>query len=359
MKKILVLAMTAILAVGTITPILAANGYENGYDNGYYYNYENGYDDYNGYENGYENGNGYDPYAQATPVLLPVGKVGYITYYADNQLTVRSVKDDEDIIVLNLSEETIIVDAVTGLPASIADRETDRVKAYHAIFTTMSMPPQSPALVIAINLPEDNYSPSYHIIEAVKEYNGDTLLLTVQNGERTIRLNRETTITPHLTRQYIAPEHLKVGDGLLFWYAYAGGEVTADKVIFLHSVPQAEYKAEYVENGYEYDYPTEKYTEPSYSTVESTKNIAEPGTGVMRNGIEFFPVRKLAESAGFNVAWDAAISSAVLTYNTTVVTVANNATTYYVNGAPNTLPAAVIIVDGVMYAPHIFFYAIA
>jgi len=79
----------------------------------------------------------------------------------------------------------------------------------------------------------------------------------------------------------------------------------------------------------------------------------------MRNGIEFFPVRKLAESAGFNVAWDAAISSAVLTYNTTVVTVANNATTYYVNGAPNTLPAAVIIVDGVMYAPHIFFYAIA
>jgi len=365
MKKVLVFALSAVLALGTVMPVFADNG------NGEYAP-ENGYEAtdeyYNGDEVTDEATGAAEQQAELPPLPAAIGIAGYITAYENNQLTVVNQFDEDDVIVLNLNEATVIIDAETGSPAVIADRTGDRVKVYHSAATTRSIPPQSAAFVVAINLPEYSTSPHYHVIEAIEQVDEDTLRLTVDNGGLFITLNRETPLGPHLTRQYIALEHLQVGDTLLFWYEIVAlsfpAQTTATRALWLSA---AEVEAEVVE-------PTEpevvepEITEPEPTpeipvpieeyvpAVEPPVNVTVPGTGVMRDGVEFFPVRALAVEAGFNVAWESATRSAVLTTDSVNISVADKATTFYVNGAVYNLPAAVIIENGVMYAPYSFFY---
>jgi len=365
MKKALIFALSAVLTLGTAAPVLAYNGEDYYPENDYVYDYYN--DDYNGYEddyndyeddyNGYGNGNG-------LPALPPaIGKVGYIDDYdyENNQLTVSCEFDYENVIVFNLNEGTVIIDAVTGEPAVIADRTGDRVKVYHAVFMTMSMPPQSPAYVVAINVPEYGMGPHFHVIEAIDNEDEDTLLLTVSTGGLIITLEREAPLNPHLTRQMVSLEHLNVGDTLLFWYnmvaASYPGQTTATRALWLRSGETATQDEEDYYNYEDYDYSDNDYHETEqYPQIQPPKNIAQPGTGVMRNGVEFFPVRALAVEEGYNVSWDSATSSAILTMGQTIISVANNAKVYYVNGTGNSLSAAVFIENGVMYAPYSFFY---
>jgi hypothetical protein len=396
MKRILVLVLSIVLALGTVTPVLAENGEyapENGYENGNDYNN----DEENGEENDYDND--YEPEEEdedeeeeevveeaeeeeeeeeeAEEVLAPLppafGKVGYIVEYANDQLTINiGTEDEEDILVLNLGEGTVIIDAETGSPAVIADRETDRVKVYHSPIMTMSIPPQSPALVVALDLPENSFSPLYHVIEEIAWDGEDALLITVDNRGLIITLDRETPLDPHLTRQYIALEHLQVGDTLLFWYTVVGlsypAQTTATRALFLHSAEVEDTDIEDVDDveapDYEEEVPDDVTIEPPpvvppQIAIEPPRNIAIPGTGIIRDGLEFFPVRALADEAGFNVSWDSATSSAILTADGRIISLANNAMVFYVNGALNTLLNASFIVDGVMYAPYGFFYAIS
>jgi len=359
MKKALVFVLSAVLAVGTVMPVLADN--ENGE-----YAPENGYEAVNEYNYGEES----DEVTGATeeqaelPALPPaIGVMGYITTYQNNQLTVVSQFDEENVIVLNLSEATVIIDAETGEPAVIADRTSDRVKVYHSAVTTRSLPPQSAAYVVAINLPEYSGSPHYQVIEAIDQVDEDTLRLTVNNGGLIITLDRDTLLGPYLTRQYIALEHLQVGDTLLFWYEIVAqslpAQTTATRALWLSAAT--------VENGeieVAPEYPIETPPVPYYPADEYVPiqppalpaNVAVPGTGVMRDGVEFFPVRALAIEAGFNVSWESATRSAILTTDSLNISVADKATTFYVDGAVYNLPAAVIIENGVMYAPYSFFY---
>ena len=361
MKKAFVFVLSAVLALGAVTPVLADNG------NGEYYP-ENGYeavtDESARYENGYDSEAGNEDTAPALPPA--VGVTGYIVAYEHHQLTVVSQFDEEEVIVLNLSEATVIIDAETGSPAVIADRTSDRVKVYHSPVTTRSIPPQSAAFVVAVNLPEYASSPHYHVIEAIVQVDEDTLRLTVDNGGLFITLDRETPLNPHLTRQHIDLEHLQVGDTLLFWYEVVAmsfpGQTTATRALWLSAADVEDSEIETAP-----EYPADEEDVTGITTLPATigdedvageppANIAVPGTGVVRNGVEFFPVRALAVEAGFSVAWESATRSALLTTDGVTISVAENAVTFYVNGAAYDLPAAVIIENGVMYAPYSFFY---
>ena len=404
MKKALVFALAVSLALGTVTPAFAVEGDEPTV-------YEEPTDDFGDLDEvtdeetdeasddatEYVADDATDEVEETTeengeelPALPPaIGKIGYITAYENNQLTVASLSDEEDIIVLNLSEATVVVDAETGLPAAIADRDSDRVKVYHAVFTTMSIPPQSPALVVAINLPENAGSPHYHVIEAI-EVNEESASITVDNGSLIITLDSETPLTPYLTRQMVTIDTLNVGDTLLFWYEVVltsyPGQTTATRAMWLSAAPADESDIEVADDATdEYidivtlpgdisdmDLPESAVTLPlpieplplpiepydEYVGIEPI-SIAVAGTGIMRDGIEFFPVRALAVEAGFTVTWDSSTRSAILTSDTIIISVADNATTFTVDGASYTLPAAVVIIDGVMYAPYAFFAHLA
>ncbi|MCL1787528.1 MAG: stalk domain-containing protein [Defluviitaleaceae bacterium] len=412
MKKALILALSAALALGTVTPVFAiegdeptGSGYEEPTDN--FGDLDEATDEASdeatddatdveaddATEEATDEANddaadeATEESDEAVPALpATIGKVGYITAYEDNQLTVASLSDEEDIIVLNLSEATVIIDAETGLPAAIADRDSDRVKVYHAVFTTMSIPPQSPALVVAINLPEYAASPHYHVIEAI-EVDEESAKITVDNGGLIITLDSETPLTPYLTRQMVTIDTLNVGDTLLFWYEVVAtsypGQTTATRAIWLSAAPADDSDIEVADDEDDYidvvtlpgdisdmDLPESAATLPmplepvpvepydEYIAVEPI-SIAVAGTGIMRDGVEFFPVRALAVEAGFEVSWESATRSAILTSGSTTILISDTATAFVVDGAAYTLPAAVVIIDGVMYAPYAFFAHLA
>ena len=387
MKKALILALSAAMALGSVTPAFAANGngYENGNDNGY--EYQNGNDndyeyEYLGNENGANDNDANDNDAYGNDIELeydflvgeapaapaPVGRTGYITDYYNGRLTVSFGETDgfEDAIVLNLQPGTVIIDAETGMPATIADRENDRVKIYHSPVTTRSLPPQSNAIAVAINLGENAFAPIHHTIEAIELYDEDTARITVDNGGLIITLERETPLFPHLTRQMVHIDTLEVGDTLLFWYEAVGmsfpAVTTASRALWLGAAPVAngydndnDYEANDNDYANDYGYGNDNDQNDNDYVAEPAAPFAVPGTGVLINGVEFFPVRQTVYPLGIVPTWDQETSSAILVVNGYTISLANNATSFYVNGTAYELPAAVVIADGVMYAPAAFF----
>jgi len=345
MKKVLTFALAAIMALGVVTPVMAYNGY-NEY-NGYNSELQSDYPETNGYYDSYypveEN---YDLGTQFVPPA--VGKVGYITNYDGEQLTIRGQFDEEEVTV-NLHEGTVIITAEDGTPASIEDRTTDRVKVYH---TT-----QSSALIVALNVPEYGMGPNFHIIEDLYWTDEDTLRITVDDGGLFIFLNREVPLNPHLTRQMVELEHLQKGDEMLFWYAMVAlsfpGQAHPTRALFIRPGEVYEndkYALEYPENGYENGYE-------EVPAIQPPRILTVPGQGIMRDGIEFFPVRRTAYEAGYNVQWYGATRSAyVFVEDGVAFRLTVDSAQLLMNGGTYNLPAAVVLIDGTMYAPGEFFY---
>jgi len=358
MKKALAFALSAIMVLGTVMPAMAANGNGNGEENGYDYNYEYEYDYDNEYDYGYDYELEYDFLVGEgeTAPLGPVGRTGYITEYENGRLTVKL--DEYSSIILNLQPGTVIIEAETGLPASLADRTNDSVKIYHSPVVTMSEPPQSNAIVVAINLPESQFAPIHHVVEKIEFYDEDTVKITVDNGGLIITLERETPLFPHLTRQMIDLEHLQVGDSLLFWYEIVGmsfpGFTVAQRALWLSAGEVADEYNGY--NGYEYNGEPSTPVEVVYDYPTDQVIIAVPGTGMMRDGVEFFAVRAtLYDATGLQPEWDDSIRSAVYTINGTTVILPSYSAVFYVNGVAYPLPASTFLYNGRIFAPAEFF----
>ena len=348
MKKALILALSAALTLGSVAPVLAENG--NGYDNGQTPAYPT--EDLNGYEDIVPITDELDLGEDFTiPALLPVGRTGEITDYNDGRLTVKF--GEYDSIILHLQPGTVIIDAVTGSPASIADRESDRVHVYHSPVVMLSFPPQSQALVVAVDAQEDKIPPFYHIVEEVYWVDEDTLRLTVENGGLHLFLTRETPLGPHLTRQLVLLESIKVGDSMIFWYGFVGmsfpGQAYPTNALWIRTAPV--YNGYNGENGYDEEYNDYASLLPTTPNVATMTSIA-----IVRDGVGFYPVRQELYNAGFRfVSWDYDTYTATFTNDTNTVVVTSNSAVFYVNGVSYTLPVATIVEGGRMFAPINFF----
>ena len=79
---------------------------------------------------------------------------------------IEGVEGQQEVI-LNISEETLILDAVEGLPIKLEDiKDGDMVYSYMSPAMTASLPPQSFAYMILANIPADYRVPA---LEEVKE----------------------------------------------------------------------------------------------------------------------------------------------------------------------------------------------
>ncbi|MCL2216956.1 MAG: hypothetical protein FWB91_08055 [Defluviitaleaceae bacterium] len=189
--------------------------------------------------------------------------IGYIVEVNDDVITIRGAWTGH-VFRLRVSDETLIIDAVDGTPATLQDRRSDRVKLY---WTSRAMA-MSDAVVIAINLPEGStstwdMSPHYYVVEEVEFIDEDTLLISVDWGMLEITLERDASSIP---LEFIAP-----GAAMLFWY---------DEVVRGFPRQAHAYRSMFLHHG-----------QPV------------PGTGIMYDDTEFFPVRALAEANEFSATW--------------------------------------------------------
>lgn len=132
----------------------------------------------------------------------------------DNQSDMSSSGE----MILNLSDQTYILDAVTGLPVAFDEiKDGDTIYAYIGPAMTMSLPPMTNAQLILTNIPADFKVPDYvEVKSVVTDAATSESVLTTADGD-TFTLSKDCSIFPYLTRNIVTLDDLTQGRTCLVW----------------------------------------------------------------------------------------------------------------------------------------------
>lgn len=279
--------------------------------------------------------------ASTIGALSPVAMYGTIIGETDGMIEVQNHLNEEDTVLLHVSDDVFVVDAVTGQPATLQDRETDRVAVFYGPAATMSLPPQSKAVAIAVNLPEGNFSPHYAVVESVTVEpvaveSDDSIKILTGGGSLYVTINREAPIMPYLTRNIVTIDHIREGSKLMLWYDMVAQSYPAQAVslqtVLLHN--------------------------PSAVSENNTLVVTTATGTALLNGTEInvgesvlFPLRIVSDVLGYTVGWNADTASIRLTLDMTEITLSPESCEYRINGETFVLEHAPVIVNGITQVP--------
>ena len=240
-------------------------------------------------------------------ILSPSLMYGKITAVTENNgvksVEVTSYSDENEKIIVHVSDKTFVLNAQDGLPMDLDKRINDHVAVYYGPMTTMSIPAQSPAICILGNIAADGKFPNYAKVEAVTKGKDGSIVVTTDGGSRLVTLGKEMPITPHLTKNIVTIEDVQVGSELLLWYDVMAlsmpAQANADKAIILRQpVVNAD------------DENNEAVTENTLSVAleackitVNQKELAGQKPYKNANGDVMVPVRAVAEALGYEVVW--------------------------------------------------------
>lgn len=161
------------------------------------------------------------------PLSEPVFIYGTI-HKENGRLSMTNIHGDTtlDELILNISEETRILDAVNGFPVSMDNlAEGENVYAYISHAMAMSLPPQSHAEMIICQVPADFAAPLYESVDSLSTNSDGTAILKTMRGNE-YQINASTVLLPYLTRNMVTVQDLTKGRRFLIWRAQEGFSVT-------------------------------------------------------------------------------------------------------------------------------------
>ena len=162
---------------------------------------------------------------QAIRIFGPVTRTEDGRLSIDNQSGVSSNGE----IILNVADETYILDAVSGLPIKLEDiKDGDTIYAYIGPAMTMSLPPMTNATVIFANIPADAKVPDYVEVKSmITDASTSKSVLTAIDGTE-YTLADDCNIFPYLTRNIVTLDDLTQGRKCVVW---ADDENSAVKIM--------------------------------------------------------------------------------------------------------------------------------
>ena len=162
---------------------------------------------------------------QAIRIFGPVTRTEDGRLSIDNQSGVSSSGE----IILNVADETYILDAVSGLPIKLEDiKDGDTIYAYIGPAMTMSLPPMTNATVIFANIPADAKVPDYVEVKSmITDATTSKSVLTAIDGTE-YTLADDCNIFPYLTRNIVTLDDLTQGRKCVVW---ADDENSAVKIM--------------------------------------------------------------------------------------------------------------------------------
>lgn len=144
----------------------------------------------------------------------------------------RVLESGTEEVVINLTEETLILDAVNGFPAGADSlKEGESVRVYAGPAMTMSLPPITNAELVFTGIPADAVVPSYETVTSLTA-NGDGTYTVETLAGNQYAVSGETILLPYLTRNMVFAENLQPGVKFLVWPAADGGQNAYKIVIF-------------------------------------------------------------------------------------------------------------------------------
>ncbi|MCI8477602.1 MAG: copper amine oxidase N-terminal domain-containing protein [Oscillospiraceae bacterium] len=231
----------------------------------------------------------------------PVLVWGQVTTLDETQITLEGGENAPYAsIVLNLSEDTIILDAVNGAVKAASDlKEGETLYAYAGPAMTRSLPPIATAVLVLCNLPESATPPTYAEVEQVLP-GEDGQLSLLMTGEIVLHLSGETKLlaAPDATEP-LPLESIQPGTRLLSWYdvvmeSYPAQAVPEQVMIF----------------------PSD-YTGWIRASLEELVldgqilELSQAQRPITLDGHLMLPLRPIAERLGGQVEWDAANPSRI------------------------------------------------
>lgn len=162
---------------------------------------------------------------------------GTVVSVENERLTMNRTLDwGTDELIVNLTEETKILDAMDGYPVTIDNLNAgEAVRVYTEMIMTMSLPPITNGVVVLCNLPADAGFPIYtNVREMISKGNGSYTLTTVDGTVVTV--NENTTLLPYLTRNIVRAEDLVPGSAILLWTNAADPSVAYKIVMFQNGI---------------------------------------------------------------------------------------------------------------------------
>lgn len=154
----------------------------------------------------------------------PVLSVDGSSITMDNQSGISAAGE----MILNLAEDTLVLDAVNGFPVEISDiKEGEIIYANLGPAMTMSLPPQTNPEVVICQVPADFKAPAFVQVAAMESNNHDGYILTASNGE-SYQVAADCQILPYLTRNIVKLQDVQEGSTVLIW---SDGENQAEKIV--------------------------------------------------------------------------------------------------------------------------------
>ena len=197
-------------------------------------------------------------------------------------------------IVLNVAEDTLILNAVDGGAMAAEDlREGEYVYAYVSPAMTRSLPPIATAAVILAAIPADYGVPAYSTVEQVNVWEGRTSILMSDDVTYSMG-DAELLAGPGFTCGTITLADITPGCGLLAWYD-----------MLAESFPARAWPVKVMVIPSPYDAWAE--LEPGKLAVNGTEvELTAAEQPYVEGETLMVPVRAFAEALGCQVLWDPA-----------------------------------------------------
>ena len=225
---------------------------------------------------------------------FPTRVWGAAVELGDMSLTLENSNESDPYqkVVVNVEEDTLILDAVTGEAKTFDDLRTgETVYAWVGPDMTKSLPPISTGRVILCGLPADYAAPTYAEVESVTETeSGADVCL---NNDVVLHLNADTgyLAAPGWEKETVSAADIVPGTRVLAWYSVVTlslpAQASPEKIMVFPS-----------------DYAGWVAADGLTVTVNGQALALEGAAAKVENGHLMVPVRALAEALGCEVAWE-------------------------------------------------------
>lgn len=226
---------------------------------------------------------------------FPTRVWGTAVELGDMSLTLENSNDNDPYqkIVVNVGEDTIILDAVTGEVKTFDDlRSNETIYAWVGPDMTKSLPPIASARLILCGIPADFGVPAYAEVETVTQTeNGVDVYM---NNDVVLHLTGDTEYltAPGWEKETVSAADIVPGTRLLSWYSVTTMSLPAQASPSKVMVFPSDYDGWVATNGLE--------------VTVNGETLALEGASAARveEGRLMVPVRAVAEALGCEVAWE-------------------------------------------------------
>ena len=238
--------------------------------------------------------------------VLYYGKVAEIVKNEAGTIT-RLVMESEAYgdYIMNLSEDVVWIDSGNHTASDPSTLKVgEGIYVFHSPVATYSIPPQSPALAIVRNIPQDISSAHYHVVEKVEKQEDGSVRIVTDQGGLYITADGNTELSKYTGKGTFTLEQLKAGDRVMAWYeAILESYPAQTHAQHLMLLPAASTKTEK---------EVVEPTEGAQLTMELDGKVPNM-VGRYEKGTAMVPVAAVAQALGFQVTYTPKGHSALVT----------------------------------------------